>query len=420
MMSAGPVLPPELLPISACRSCGSSRLDAILDLGSRYMVDFPATPTPSHQPLPLEVWQCRTCQLVQLAHTAPAEWRYATYYYRSGTNEVMREELADVVALVKSIVPIGRRDAVLDIGANDGTLLRAYDADGATPVRIAVEPAENMQAALRDCAHMVYPETWPLHVGHVPAHTMKAITSIAMLYGADDLNGFVERVAHALAPEGVWVVQFQDLLSVLNTTAVDWFVHEHLVTFSLWTFAGLCHRHGLQIQQVERRSINGGSLRVVVRHRGVGKLHPSVQVQIERERDAGLLNVEGNWAGFLVRVQLIQTAVKSMIEQVVREGGVVDLYAASTKASLLLQLIGLDKRHIRQAIERQAQKVGRYVGASGIPIVSEETMRQDPPTALLLGAWQFREAFIEREQEYLSSGGVMIVPLPHPEVVRFV
>lgn len=419
MTAPAPILPPELQPIPACRLCGSSRLDPILNLGLRHMVDFPATPTPTHPALPLEVWQCRTCQLVQLAHTAPADWRYATYYYRSGTNEVMRHELADVVATVKSIVPIGRKDAVLDIGANDGTLLAAYEGDGITPARIAVEPASNLQSAVGKHADLVHPETWPLHRGHVPARTMKAITSIAMLYGADDLNGFVAAVAQALLPEGVWVVQFQDLLSVLSTTAVDWFVHEHLVTFSLWTFANLCHRHGLQIQQVERRSINGGSLRVVVRHKGVGKLHASVQTQIERERDAGLLHTEGNWAGFLVRVQLIQTAVRSMVEQVVREGGTVDLYAASTKASLLLQLVGLDRRHIRQAVERQEQKWGRYVGASGIPIVSEETMRQNPPTALLVGGWQFREAFIEREQEYLERGGVMIVPLPHPEVVRF-
>lgn len=410
--------------ISRCRLCDSSHLDPVIDFGPRHMVDFPATADGmTKPPVPLLVLQCRQCTLVQLAHTAPSAWRYSTYYYRSGTNEAMRDELHDVVATVKSLIPISYKSTVLDIGANDGTLLSAYAVEDGpstpTPYRIAVEPAKNLHAALRPHALEVYAETWPLRVDKLPDHSISAVTSIAMMYGADDLNAFTAEVARVLRPEGVWIVQFQDLLSVLQTNAVDWFVHEHLATFSLWSFANLLHRHGLQVVDVEHRVINGGSLRVIVRKRNSAhRVTARVSAQIERERAYGLLRAGNGWGGFLARVALVKTVVRSTVEGIVEGGGTVDLYAASTKSILLLQLCDLDHTLIRQAVERQEQKWGRFVGDRGIPIVSEAEFRTNPPTAACLGSYQFRQQFIEREAEYLSKGGVMICPLPHPEIIR--
>jgi NDP-4-keto-2,6-dideoxyhexose 3-C-methyltransferase len=253
----------------------------------------------------------------------------------------------------------------------------------------------------------------------LPAASVDAVTSIAMMYGADDLNAFTSEVSRVLKPEGVWVVQFQDLLSVLQTNAVDWFVHEHLATFSLWSFTKLLLRHGLQVVDVEPRAINGGSLRVIVRKpHGYHPTSARVAAQLEREQAYGLLTAGRGWGGFLARVELVKAVVKSTIEAVVESGGTVDLYACSTKSILLLQLCDLDQRLIRQGIERQSAKVGRFVGDRGIPIVSEVTMRSMPPTALLLGSYQFRNQFIERERDYLRQGGLMICPLPHPEIIR--
>lgn len=416
-------LEPPVGVIHACRLCERRHLQPLVDFGVRHMVDFPLTADGiTKPPLPLEVVQCRSCTLVQLKHTAPSDWRYATYYYRSGTNEAMRQELGDIVA---TVVLRQRLDggAVLDIGANDGTLLSHYAVHApAGVVRVGVEPAQNLQASLQQHCDLALNQTWPLPPAGAPSGrplipdaTCAAVTSIAMMYGADDLNAFTAEVKRVLRPDGLWVIQFQDLLSVLQTNAIDWFVHEHLATFSLWSLAQLLHRHQLQIVDVESRRINGGSLRVYVRHKGVGSVTSAVGQQLERERAAGLLKAGHGFSAFLTRMTLVQTALTSMVDQALAHGKVIDLYAASTKASLLLQLVGLDHRHIRQAVERQPQKVGRFVGASGIPIVSEETMRADPPDVLLLGAYQFRDAFIEREAAFLEAGGVMICPLPVPE-----
>jgi len=422
---AAPRLATEIARITRCRLCDSSHLDPVIDFGLRHMVDFPATADGmSKPPVPLEVWQCRSCTLVQLAHTAPSSWRYSTYYYRSQTNEAMVAELRDVVANVKALLPISYKDTVLDIGANDGTLLSFYKQqegpDSLCPYRIAVEPAQNLNQELHAHATEVYAETWPLPPRTLPDNSLSAVTSIAMMYGADDLNAFAGEVARVLRADGVWIVQFQDLLSVLKTNAVDWFVHEHLATFSLWSFANLLHRHGLQVVDVEQRAINGGSLRVIVRKRGslAHRVTARVSAQIEREREYGLLKAGTGWGGFLARVALVQTVVKSTVEAIVEGGGTVDLYAASTKSILLLQLCDLDHRLIRQGVERQAQKWGRFVGDRGIPIVSEDVMREAPPTALLLGSYQFRNQFVEREAEYLSKGGIFVCPLPHPEIIR--
>ena len=244
----------------------------------------------------------------------------------------------------------------------------------------------------------------------MPDHSVSVVTLIAMLYGTADLPGFLAEVRRVLKPSGLWIVQFQDLLTGLETTAVDYLVHEHLMWFSATSLIAALDPHGLQLVDVEFRTINGGSLRCYIRPRGTPS--PRVNEQVFRETVAGLH--DGSlWDAFLTRVALIREAVPATIHRVTDAGGSVDLYACSTKASLLLQLCGLTHPVIRQGVERQPQKIGRYVGTTGIPIVSEETWREAPSDLTLLGAYQFAASFMTREAAY---AGPWLIPIPTPTV----
>ena len=118
--------------ITQCRSCGSPALDDIFSLGDMYVSAFVADADEQKemQRYPLDIILCNEgsggCGLLQLRHTVPSEVMYRNYWYRSGTNQTMTNELYGIVAAARRIKTVGKGDIVIDIGCNDGTLLSAY------------------------------------------------------------------------------------------------------------------------------------------------------------------------------------------------------------------------------------------------------------------------------------------------------
>lgn len=421
-----------------CRACRAAdptsldRLRPVLPLGAFDLSAFPVRGAGRPYPqVPLTLCVCPRCTLVQLRHTTPFSWLFGgQYWYRSGVNEMMRAELASVAAYAAGTARVLRGDnaVVVDIGANDGTLLTAYRQLGLLGVhRVAFEPSAVDDATLRERCESHYAQPFPPeNPGTLNQLTGKVsvITACAMIYDLDDPVSFFCEIERLLTPDGVCVVQFQDLLQMLERTAFDCICHEHLEYYSLYALATLLNHCGLWVTDVEPRAINGGSLRVTIRKRGAGGHGAGGQrvlAWLQREADADLGTVEGvqrrlgQFAGAMGRMR---QQIRGVLAEARAQGLTVDLYGASTKGNTLLQYLGLDRTHLRQAWERSLEKVERQVGYTGIPIVDESAGRHDPPGLLLCTIWQFREAILAREAQYLSQGGAILFPLPGAEVVR--
>jgi hypothetical protein len=214
---------------STCRACGGNMAD-LWDLGTHPLNDFPASPTERrHPPAPLVLCRCHPCGLIQLQHTVPPEWMFREHYwYRSGVNESMVAHLREIVEKARALVPVAPGDVVVDIGANDGTLLAQYEGGnghGEAPVRIAYEPALNLQKECSEHADVVVPEFFPDPHKNCQYHMVdscaKHIVSAAMFYDLDDPGAFVAEVKRLLHPEGIWVNQLAYLPAMLRNTAFD-------------------------------------------------------------------------------------------------------------------------------------------------------------------------------------------------------
>ena len=397
-----------------CRAC-RGRLGPLYDFGDLHLSTF-LLPTEEEPPkAPLTLCACEDCRLVQLGHTVPRELLFEHYWYLSGINETMQAELFDVVdTAVAQVGAFEVGDVVLDLGANDGTLLSRYPTHGKV-TRVAFEPAKNLQRPLHPHAEIVIPTYFPEQYRDIKGleGRVKIITSIAMVYAVDDLAPFLTAIAALLHDDGVWVVQFQDLAGMLRATAFDNVCHEHLCYFSVESFRNLLPAYGLKVVDAVSRPINGGSVRLTIKH-AVHGVHPRVLQWLDHEKGCQDWHALEKF-GWQVqeRVRLIRATLAARIDR----GQTVDLYGASTKANTLLQVCHLDPRWLRQAWERSPAKVGRRTSGSGIPIVSEDHGRAHPPDALLAGVWQFRPAIVQREAEYLSRGGCFIFPLPTVDVV---
>src|SRR5262245_3332950 len=365
----GRCLTTEHRRIDNCRACRSDNLTTVLDLGDLAISDC-LDPGQEPDRAPLELVRCGGCSLVQLRHSVDRDRLYRTYHYRSGLNETMVAALRDVVEDARGRVDLRPGDWVLDVGCNDGTLLDQYptwvNGVGFEPSQLAAEAVRS--GAGRRCVVRDYfpPTRYPVD----PVHC-KIITACAVFYDLDDPGAFLEECKRWLHPEGVLVLQFQNLEAMLQANAVDNVCHEHLTYWGESAICWLLASHGLRARALTDHPVNGGSLRVVADRSRRGR------------RCAWGLPVLGLDLGFFARrVAANRRDVRVLLERLRAEGRSVYGMAASTKFNTLSQVYGIGPDLIEAIGERSPAKVGKYT-VTGIPIVSEEPARSrpDPPLA---------------------------------------
>jgi len=388
--------------ITHCRSCGSRNIVPVLDLQGQYLSDF-VDKTYDMRLYGLSLVLCTECTLVQLRESTPPEVLYTENYgYRSGINGTIRADLKDIVEKATKLKPNPK--IVVDIGANDGTLLSNYDK---SIRRIAIEPIKKFAKEAQQYSTEVINDFFNADKLNFKADI---ITVISCFYDLEDPNKFVEDLVKILDDDGIIIIEQNYLATMLQNVAFDNIVHEHIEYYSLKSLEHLLNSHGLEVFDVEINSINGGAFRVYVRHMdNVKKLR-----QMEEK-----LKLDNKWTYmlFAIKVRQIKEKVYNFIKEKTDEGKKVYLYGASTRGNSLIQACGLNNKLIKAAVERNPEKWGKRIASLDIPIISEEQARKEKPDYMLVCPWFFKEEFLKREQVYLKQGGHFIFPLPQFEVI---
>lgn len=396
----------------SCRSCGCTSLLKILSLGNQYVSDFVESETGFRAPLELVLCDPGEggCGLLQLRHTVDRNSIYRHYWYKSGINEAMVAHLSALARTAEERANLRKGDYVVDIGANDGTLLRAYSGGIQT---VGFEPAKNLVKEATVGTSAIIDDffsraAWEGLVGDKRANV---ITAIAMFYDLEEPNTFVADLAHCLSQDGLCIIQQNYLPAMLERNAFDNVCHEHLEYFSLLSMEPLLSRHGLEVVDVEVNDLNGGSFRTYIMHKGDG--NPTSAVDMMRKEEAMLrLDTAEPHLEFAARVRENGEKVHNFIAQEVDAGRVVYAYGPGNRGNTTLQFYDLDHRLIKAAAERNPDKWGRKTVGTWIPIVSEEEARRARPDYFLILPWAFVDTFAKREREYLEGGGQFLVPLP--------
>lgn len=408
---------------TSCRICGSEELEPLFSLGNHYINNFVDWGQAYNGPrCPIELVACKECTLVQNPHTAPQELLYTGHYwYRSGVTDTMKNALKDVVDSAKSRINLYGGDAVLDIGSNDGTLLRNWSNN---VIRIGVEPAKNFRITGKSGIELLIPEFWSSkayfdYVGaylganrtYVPLPMV--ITACGMFYDLDDPNEFIKGVSEVLHPGGIFIAQLMCLKNMINVSDIGNLAHEHLEFYTLESLAYLLGKYGLEIFDIETNSVNGESYRLYIGHEGKRDATQAVIDAFASEQ-----NILSEVTQFWNRMELTKSRVVEFInDEVQNRFKSVWVYGASTKGNTILQYYGLDDWLIRGAADRSPEKWGKYMIGSNIPIYSEKDAREAKPDYFLVLPYAFLNEFIEREAEWRAQGGKFIVPLPEFKVI---
>ena len=398
-----------------CRSCKSNKLYNIISLGNLYLSDFITKnkKTPKH---PLKLVVCEKCFLVQLKHTTPSFLLYTDNYgYKSGMNQTMKDHLKEIAEKsVRKVKNHKKKILAVDIGANDGTLLKFYPK---SVYKVAVEPIKKLAKEAKKYADVVINDFFSYESYKKVLKDKKAdiITAISCFYDIDNPNKFLRDITKILKKGGIFVIQQNYLKSMLEQNAFDNIVHEHLEYYSLISLQNLLNRHGLEVFNVELNEINGGSFRTYIGFKKERKVLDSVSKLLREERK---LNFKQKkiYYDFAKRIRENKKRVRDFIINEVKNGKKIYVYGASTRGNTLLQYFNLNKKLISCAVERNSEKWGKKIASTWIPIISEKEARRDQPDYMLVLPWYFKEEFLKREKKYLLNGGHFIFPLPKLEV----
>lgn len=412
----------KIIEHNSCRMCNKKGLEPIISLGKQYVVNFLDSPDQELTKADLDLVLCNTkeggCGLLQLKHTVLGDVLYKKFWYKSGVNQTMINALVDVVSKAEKLVTLKSGDIVIDIGANDGTLLRSYSSKNLK--LIGFEPAANLIEDAKVGTTKIINDFFNYDSFYklFPDKKAKMITSIAMFYDLEKPNEFVNDIVKILDQNGIWIVQMNYLVTMLENNAFDNIVHEHLEFYSLETMQYLVNKHNLQIFDVELNEINGGSIRIYIKHKDC-KVFPSskkVDELLAYEKSMGL-NQNETYHNFAQRIKALKETTYNFIKNEVSNGKKVYVYGASTRGNTLLQYYGLDQSLIMAAVDRNPAKWGKKIVGTEIPIISEERGRKEKPDYFLILPWYFIEEFRIREKEYLEKGGKFIVPLPEFHII---
>lgn len=392
--------------ISNCRACGGT-VDLVLRLGNQYVSDF-VKPGEKGVQVPLELVKCRGCELVQLSETVDQSKLYSHFWYQSGISSTMRSSLEDIAKAALSVLDKAGSSIVLDIGCNDGTLLRCFPDSF---IKIGFEPAANVALKAQN-AGVIVPRYFNAKDYHFPRADI--VTTIAMFYDLEDPNRFVSDIRQVLAQNGVWINQMNYLGTMIEKNNYDNICHEHLEYYSLTSLMPLLHRHGLEAFHVETNDVNGGSFRVFISHQGTHQPDETIQKMLRDEKPLKSLNT---YSLFQQRIETLRGQLRTFLEDAYSRGEKVYVYGASTRGNTILQYSQLAPPLIEKATDANPEKHGLVTVGSNIPIIPKQQARKEHPDYFLLLPTHFIDEIMEEEKEFRKAGGKFILPLPEFKVI---
>ena len=402
-----------------CRSCGRTGLVGVLDLGMMPLSDGLLNEVQLaavEDKYPLEVAYCPTCSLVQILETVSPEKLFCDDYpyYSSFSDALLEHSRKNVLSLIDRC-KLDSRSFVVELASNDGYLLKYYVENG-IPC-LGIDPAEGPAAAAekagvptlcafftRDLARQLVSEKRRadvIHANNVLAHVA-------------DTNGFLKGVRILLKDDGVAVIEVPYVKDLIDHCEFDTIYHEHLCYFSVSALDYLFRRNDLYLNDIERLSIHGGSLRLYIGRKE--EVRESVQALLAEERRLGIDKFD-YYKDFGVKVQNIGRQVRELLGRLKEECKTIAAYGAAAKGAILVNFAKVGTDMIDYVVDRNVHKQGKYMPGVHIPVCDPSRLLEEMPDYVLLLPWNFKDEILSQQAAFRERGGKFVIPIPKPIIV---
>jgi len=404
-----------------CRLCAAGRLEMVLPMAPTPVGDAYVPAKYLDQPqeiFPLDLWLCRNCGLAQLIEAVDLEVLYVEYPYLTSISLGLPEHFRVYAKEVLSRVEPPQGALVVDIGSNDGSLLKAF-ADCGMRV-LGIDPARDASQVANQRGIETLTGFFSGDLGRrlrMERGPAAVITANNVFANIDDVSDLIEGVRAWLATDGVFVVETSYLGDVLEKTLVETIFHEHLSYFSVKPLQLFFQRRSMELIDVQRVSTKGGSIRCTVQLAGgKRKVAPSVGEIISYENQSGVHTPQA-FKKLRARLDTVKTDLLRLLRALKAQGKTLAGYGASVGVVTLLyelELCGL----LDFLVDDNLRKQNTYSPGHHIPVLAPEAIYDRKVDALVILAWAYADPIMTKHPAFLQSGREFIIPLPQVRTVQ--
>lgn len=405
---------------TTCRLCDAAELELVVPLtptppGDAYVTkDKVGLPQACY---PLDMYMCRACGHVQLLDVVDPRILFGHYTYFSGNSPGLVKHFEEYAANVIRRYEIASGSLVVDIGSNDGTFLRFFKAHGCRV--LGVDPAENVARFASERGIPTRADSMTPELARQLRHKYGTATVVASSHffsHTDDLAGMVESIRELLAPDGVFTFEVSYLLDVIDKVLLGAILHEHLCYHAVVPLAAFLRRHGLELFDVERVTIQGGSLIGYAQPLGGPRpvsANVGALIALERERK---LQDPGTLRRFSADVNRVRDEMRALVHGFHQQGKTLAGFGAARGGTLLLYHFELGPL-LKFIVDDNPEKHGLYSPGHHVPVLPTSALYEQRPDYTVILAWVHSKPIIRNHQRYLEQGGAFITCYPHMMVV---
>lgn len=412
---------PKINRRTNCRMCGSSNLTLVYQLAPTPIGDAYVTTDQlniSQESYPIDMFLCSDCGLAQLLDIIAPEVLYSNYIYMTSSSSEMQEHFPKYANQVIESIKPAPGALIVDIGSNDGTLLRQFKNHGLHV--LGVEPAHEIaQTATENGVNTIPGFFTPALALQIKQEYGPAsiITANNVFANVDDLISLTEGIRSLLAPNGVFVFESFYLADVIENMVFDFIYHEHLSAFSVAPVQCFFQHMGMQLIDVQRIPTKGGSLRYTIQLTGGPRaVSLSVASMLNFEESFGLYHPE-TFKAFLIKIDGLKQLTMSHLKKLKNEGKTIAGYGASITGTTLIYHFGIGQ-YLDYLIDDNPAKQGRFSPGLHIPVYHPQLLYERKPDYVVILAWRYADAIIQKHIEFIKQGGKFIVPVPEFKIIE--
>lgn len=393
-----------------CRVCDSARLQPVIDLGDQPWCNHFLRPDEvGNEPFyPLRVIFCENCATSQLDFTVKKEVMFGDHTYLSGVTKSLSNHFAAVAAEVDERFFKDRLGkSILDIGSNDGTQLKHFQALGYEV--LGVESSKGTTKIAIDAGVPTLNAFFNVETMRKIGRQFDAFNASGVFFHLEELHSVCQAIKEGLKSDGVFVVQFLYMKSIMENLAFDQIYHEHLLYYTLQTIETLLNRHGLAMFDAQLAPIHGGSIIGFIGHQGARMPSGKLQALRAEEKASGCNTIEA-YRAFALRIERMKTENLAYLDAACAAGKRVFAMGAPVKGNTMLNYFGVGRDRIQYLVEKNVLRKGLYSPGMHIPIIMEDELAE-PPDIYYVLAWNFKKEILTNNRSLIEKGVEFYFPV---------
>lgn len=409
--------------INYCQITGKKDLKKVIDLGHQPLCDTLLSKKDiienvKEKKYPLVIYRSKSLGHSQLNYCVnPKEVFHKNYPYKCGmTKEVIHHHEKVALKNIKKF-KIKKKQLVLDIGSNDGTLLAAYKKKGMNV--IGVEPTDIFKLSKKKnitTFNKFFDESVAKSILKKYGYP-KLITCTNVFAHVAELGTFLKSLKILMNDETIFMFENHYMPNILKNIQFDTFYHEHLKNYSLMSLIMLFKFYNMKLFDARVVQRYSGTLQGFVSIKKNIKIKSTVYKLVNNEKKIGLLK-SNIWKKFTKQTEQIRNQTKKLLIEINKNNKTIVGWGCPGRCSTLLNFYKINRSLLPMIVEQPGSfKIGKFLPGMRIPIVNNNILNKKKIDFILILAWHYSKEIISELKKRKISTKV-IIPLPKLKVIK--